>query len=138
MKCSLAASVRDSGHLIFAAILPLFSLPFRLRSSALQDLQFLTVRNSEVLTISRAVMSSNRWQEIYRSYTGEELEAEIAEMKKQATFYTAQSFGDKSYQKDLANVEERLHAGIRVRNERRFSNLSNVGIPDFGGLNHGS
>jgi len=83
-------------------------------------------------------MSSNRWQEIYRSYTGEELEAEIAEMKKQATFYTAQSFGDKSYQKDLANVEERLHAGIRVRNERRFSNLSNVGIPDFGGLNHGS
>ena len=101
-------------------------------------MQFLTVRILGVLTIPRAGMSSNRWQEIYRTYTAEELEAEIAEMKKQATFYTAQSFGDKTYQKDLTNVEERLHAGIRVRNERRFSDVSNVGIPDFGGLNHGS
>lgn len=84
-------------------------------------------------------MSSNRWQEIYRSYTSEELEAEIVEMKKQATLYTAQSFGDKNYQKDLAQVEERLHAGIRVRNERRMmSNDLGYGVPDFGGLNHGS
>ncbi|MEI6715735.1 MAG: hypothetical protein WCO60_18435 [Verrucomicrobiota bacterium] len=82
-------------------------------------------------------MSSIRWQEIYRSYTSEELETEITNLKKQATLYTAQTFGDKSYTKDLANVEERLHAAIRVRNERRNPNDLGYIVPDFSQINHG-
>jgi hypothetical protein len=79
---------------------------------------------------------SNDWIEIYRDYSGEELDAEIAKLKQEATVYTAQNIGDKGYQKSLEMVQNRLHAAIRVRNERRQGGSINPswGVPDFSGL----
>lgn len=81
-------------------------------------------------------MASTDWMEIYRDYTGEELDAEITRLKKEATLYTAQNVGDKGYQKSLDEVRNRLHGGIRVRNERRNSSGQNPswGVPDFSGV----
>jgi len=88
-----------------------------------------------VLTVRKLGMS-NDWIEIYRDYTPEELDAEIAKLKQEATLYTAQSIGDKGYQKSLEMVQNRLHAAIRVRSERRQLGGQNPswGIPDFSAL----
>lgn len=80
---------------------------------------------------------SNDWIEIYRDYTPEELDAEIAKLKQEATLYTAQNIGDKGYQKSLEMVQNRLHAAIRVRSERRAAaggRNPSWGVPDFSGL----
>ena len=82
---------------------------------------------------------SNDWIEIYRDYTPEELDAEIAKLKQEATLYTAQNIGDKGYQKSLEMVQNRLHAAIRVRSERRQAaggRNPSWGVPDFSGLGH--
>ena len=65
--------------------------------------------------------------EIYRDYSGEELDTEILKLKQEATLYTAQNIGDNGYQKSLEMVQNRLHAAIRVRNERRQSGGLNPG-----------
>lgn len=89
------------------------------------------------MTVRESGMS-NDWIEIYRDYSGEELDAEITKLKQEATLYTAQNIGDKGYQKSLEMVQNRLHAAIRVRNERRQSGGQNPGwgVPDFSGLGH--
>jgi hypothetical protein len=76
-------------------------------------------------------MASNEWMEIYRSYSNEELEKEITMLKEQATLYTSQAIGDKQYTKALDVVQNRLHAAIRVRNERRNINKPAWAVPDF-------
>jgi hypothetical protein len=70
--------------------------------------------------------------EIYRSYSPEELDGEITMLKSQATLYTTQTQGEKSYTKALDIIQNRLQAAIRVRNERsnRYSNPSSA-VPDF-------
>ena len=75
-------------------------------------------------------MASTEWQEIYDSYTDDELTEEIVRLKKEATLYTAQNEGEKGYSKDLASVRDRLHAAVRVRSLRRGA-TSNVMVPDF-------
>ena len=77
-------------------------------------------------------MASLEWMEIYRTYSSAELDAEVTLLKGQATLYTSQTVGEKSYAKDLIMVQNRLQAAIRVRNERsnRYRNPS-VGTPDF-------
>jgi hypothetical protein len=77
---------------------------------------------------------SNDWMEIYRDYEPVELDAEIAKLKQEATVYTAQNIGDKGYQKSLEMVQNRLHAAIRVRNERRQTQNPSWGVPDFSHL----
>jgi len=79
-------------------------------------------------------MASTDWMEIYRDYTGEELDAEITKLKKEATLYISQGDGDKQYQKDLGSVRDRLHAAIRVRNERRGKGGPSWAVPDFSGV----
>jgi len=76
-------------------------------------------------------MASTEWMEIYRQYSGEELQAEITLLKQQATLYTSQSVGEKSHTKDLMLVTNRLHAATRVRNEWRFRGSPNYAVPDF-------
>ena len=76
-------------------------------------------------------MASTEWMEIYRSYSPEELESEITMLKNQATLYTSQQVGEKSHTKDLLSVQNRLHAAIRVRNERRFLHTPSWSVPDF-------
>jgi hypothetical protein len=79
-------------------------------------------------------MASTDWIEIYRDYTGDELDAEIVRLKNEATLYTAQNIGEKGYTKSLDEVRNRLHAAIRVRNERRQSGRPSWGVPDFSGV----
>ncbi len=78
------------------------------------------------------VMASLEWMEIYRSYTSADIDTEITMLRSQATLYTQQSAGEKSYAKDLVMVQNRLQAAVRVRNERnnRYRNPS-TGVPDF-------
>lgn|GEM_PF-6402219 len=83
-----------------------------------------------MLTAAAWGMSTD-WLEIYRDYSGEELEAEITRMKQEATVYLSQNIADKSYQKSLDEVRNRLHAAIRVRNERRYRDVPSWGVPDF-------
>jgi hypothetical protein len=87
-----------------------------------------------LLTVGEMGMASTDWQEIYRDYSPEEVEQEIERMKREATLYTAQNLGDKAYQKSLDEVRNRLHAAIRVRNERRGRGGPSWGVPDFSGV----
>jgi len=84
----------------------------------------------------RELSMSNDWIEIYRDYSPVELDAEITKLKQEATLYTAQNIGDKGYQKSLEMVQNRLHAAIRVRSERRVVGGQNPswGVPDFSGM----
>lgn len=80
-------------------------------------------------------MASTEWIEIYASYNGDELEREIERLKTQATFYTSQGEGDRQYTKDIREVRDRLHAAIRIRNQRREAGRPpRVFVPDFSGM----
>lgn len=84
------------------------------------------------MTVAKWVMASLEWMEIYRAYTPEEIETEITSLKNQATLYTSQTSGEKSYTKDLILVQNRLQAAIRVRNERTIgSRRPSVALADF-------
>jgi|APCry1669189000_1035189.scaffolds.fasta_scaffold46409_2 hypothetical protein len=77
-------------------------------------------------------MASSEWMEIYRSYTPEEIENEITGLKKEATLYTQQTSGEKSYTKELRLVQDRLQAAIRIRNERTLgARRPSVAFPNF-------
>jgi hypothetical protein len=75
------------------------------------------------------------WLEIYRSYTADELTAEIASLRKQsASTYTGQTAGNKSYTKDPALVAAKLRAATRVQSERGSGGADAfVGVADFSG-----
>jgi hypothetical protein len=77
-------------------------------------------------------MASQEWIEIYRSYTSDELDTAISDLKQQETLFTQQSVGSKSFSKDLRELRDKLHAAERVRNERSQSAANQgFGIPDF-------
>lgn len=77
-------------------------------------------------------MASSEWMEIYRAYTPAEIENEITNLKREATLYTQQTSGEKSYTKELRLVQDRLQAAIRVRNEHTIgARRPSVAIPDF-------
>ena len=78
-------------------------------------------------------MASPEWQEIYRTYTDAELATEVAALKQQATNLGSQTVGSQSLTADLAEVRNRLHAAIRVQNERSRPPCLNpdVGFADF-------
>jgi hypothetical protein len=71
-------------------------------------------------------MASPDWIEIYGAYSGEELTNEITALKKQlsdASGITSQGAGSKSYQRDLLHLQNRLHAAVRVQNNRSRASL---------------
>ena len=79
-------------------------------------------------------MSAN-WEVIYRNYGDEKLTAEIACLEKQLeNVYSAQSTGNKSYQRDTVMLQGRLKAANVVKNERGASYGANdlKGCVDFG------
>jgi hypothetical protein len=91
------------------------------------------------LTIAKWVMASSEWMEIYRAYTPEEIETEITSLKNQATLYTQQTSGEKSYTKDLRLVQDRLQAAIRIRNERTIgARRPSVAVTDFSNFGPGN
>lgn len=58
------------------------------------------------------------WLIIYRSYTAEELAAEIIFLREEFTNpYSAQGLGSQSAQRDIRTLRERLLAATRVRAE---------------------
>lgn len=72
--------------------------------------------------------------EVYQSYSGAELTAEIARLKTARQGYLSQSVGGKSYTQDLRRVDDMLQACIRVQNQNASSgNAAMSGRADFSG-----
>lgn len=81
-------------------------------------------------------MAMTDWQEIYRTYSTEELQAEIAALKKLAVPLSSQQLGSKSYTKDLKEIRDRLQAAIIVLNPSLSQGYENnfTAVPDFSGV----
>lgn len=69
--------------------------------------------------------------EIYRSYTDDELAAEVAKLKKEDSVFVSQQSGSKSFTRDLQALAGKLSAAIRVQNERKVPGNDRVGVTDF-------
>lgn len=81
-------------------------------------------------------MAAENWMEIYRSYTSTELNEEITQLRKDARgSFASQGSGSVQHQRDLAQIEARLQAATRVKNERsaRGSGNKHKGRVDFSG-----
>lgn len=79
--------------------------------------------------------------EIYRGYTSEELTEEIADLRKHLKgSLSAQGSGSVTHQRDTNQLENRLQAAQRVKNERANRNRGNPnkGQVDFRGGRWGS
>lgn len=63
-------------------------------------------------------MAMTTQYEIYRAYTGAELDTEIAALRARRLGYLSQSAGGKSYTQDLNRLDEMLQAATRVKAER--------------------
>lgn len=64
-------------------------------------------------------MAAPEWIEIFRdAYSAAELDARIAELKKEISVYSAQAVGQKNYQKDLKELKDQLSAAVRVKMQR--------------------
>ena len=79
-------------------------------------------------------MAAENWMEIYRSYEAGELAEEVAQLKKDLRgSLTGQGAGGTNHNRDVAQLENRLQAATRVKNERsnRNSGNGNKGTVDF-------
>ena len=79
-------------------------------------------------------MASSDWQEIYRTYSAAELTAERARLVKiieEREGISSQSFGAKSWQNDLPELRNKLHAVVRILNENQAPRAARTGIMDF-------
>jgi hypothetical protein len=80
-------------------------------------------------------MSAADWKVIYRGYSGEELDAEMASLRKSlAGGFVSQGSGSVSHTRDTTELRDRLKAATEVKNERSASS----GVPrsaqaDFSG-----
>lgn len=59
-------------------------------------------------------MATSDWEEIYRSFTPEEREAERARLKSQMTVFNSQSVGQRSWTVDQRELRDRLQALTRI------------------------
>jgi hypothetical protein len=77
------------------------------------------------------------WLIIYRSYTDEELAAEVTFLRKEMQNpYSAQGLGSQSAQRDLRQLQERHSAAVRVRSERNGVRFYQDSVVDFSGGIH--
>jgi hypothetical protein len=82
-------------------------------------------------------MSMTSWLEIYRAYSGDELNEEMASLRKSlAGGFISQSSGSVQHQKDVTELWDRLQAATRVYNTRRGAPSAGmqVGKIDFSGV----
>jgi len=86
-------------------------------------------------TLARVAMASQEWIEIYRSYSGDELDDEIDSLKQQLSIFSSQSVGSKSFTRDLETLKNRLHAATRVKKEMGQPDVGSSGVTDFSGVN---
>ncbi len=80
-------------------------------------------------------MAMENWAEIYRSYTASELNTEIEDLKKSLRGgFSAQGAGSVNHQRDLPQLEARLQAATRVKNQRGSGGRNPMkGRVSFGG-----
>ena len=77
-------------------------------------------------------MSVANWKVIYRDYSSQELDDELASMKLEAkNMYLAQSVGGKSYQRSITSVEERLRAIMEIKREVAGNDYNDPTYVDF-------
>jgi len=83
-------------------------------------------------------MAFSDWMEIYRTYSSEELDEEVAQLKKDLKgSYSGQGVGAVNFQRDLSMLQSRLQAIARIRNEQANAINSGVGQVDFGNVRWG-
>lgn len=64
-------------------------------------------------------MATIAWEEIYRSYTQGELEAEMTSLKKSlAGGFVSQGASNVSHSRDIMELRDRLQAAVRIWNEK--------------------
>ena len=80
-------------------------------------------------------MGLTNWLEIYRGYTGEELDAEMVSLRKSLQGgFVSQGSGSVQHAKDVTELRDRLQAATRVRNEKSGRGRGmQVGRVDFSG-----
>ena len=81
----------------------------------------------------RSDVSNADWNQIFRSYTTEELIAHRDSLKSQITIFSQQSIGSKSFTRDLKELRDQLSSAVFVLAERSRPAGQNlgVGITDF-------
>jgi len=76
----------------------------------------------------------NNWIVIYRAYSGPDLAAEAATLRRWLSNpYDAQTQGSKSYQRNVSNFTDRLVAIQRVLNEQSMANVPSYSQMDASG-----
>jgi hypothetical protein len=61
-------------------------------------------------------MATNDWAIIYRTYGAEELDEEIAFLKKESkNLYMSQGVGGKNYQRNVTIIQDRLRAALTAK-----------------------
>lgn len=80
-------------------------------------------------------MAASNWTVIYRSYSDDELAAEIAKLKAQDSPFSEQGVGSKNATRDLNRIEAKLTAATMEQASRRGGRPSRLGgRMDFGNL----
>jgi hypothetical protein len=76
------------------------------------------------------------WLVIYRTYSAEELDGEIAFLKEEMRNpYSAQGLGSQTAQRDLRELKQRLSAATRVVMERGGNRVPRDSVVDFSHTN---
>jgi hypothetical protein len=77
-------------------------------------------------------MGLTNWLEIYRGYTSDDLTAEMTSLRAGLRGgFLSQGSGSVQHSKDLTQLENRLQAATRVKNERSGGGETRVGQVDF-------
>jgi hypothetical protein len=83
-------------------------------------------------------MASSEWEEIYRSYSAAKLDEEINKLEADLDGgYSSQNSGGAGHTRDTADLKNRLHAAVRVKQSRSGSQYPRRGRVDFGGTGRG-
>jgi hypothetical protein len=82
-------------------------------------------------------MASHEWIATYRTYDSDELDAEIAFLKKASkNLFATMGVGSKSNSRDLRDIRDRLSAATRVKQEKGRATMTpqergDYGVADF-------
>ncbi len=77
-------------------------------------------------------MGVSDWKIIYRSYNGDELDAEIASIKQGLKGgFTSQGSGSVSHTRDTTDLRDRLRAATEVKSERSGTAAPRQATVDF-------